>query len=91
MDERLSEASRRFLRNLVAHSSERDVDVWLHAARRALESAGDTTDPEAVLVQLLGAHTDPTKVDRRVLARLAPARRISSCSFWPSASRPTRG
>jgi hypothetical protein len=52
VDDRLSNASRRFLRNLVAHSSERDFEVWVDASRRELEAEGKPTDAKELLARL---------------------------------------
>lgn len=57
VDDRLSSASRRFLRNLVAHSSPGDVQEWVDEATRTLISPGDTGDPEAVVAELRSALT----------------------------------
>lgn len=57
-NDRLADASRGFLRNLVAHSSAREVEAWLSASRRAFGAAGDQTDPEDIIAQLGGVPSD---------------------------------
>jgi hypothetical protein len=52
VDDRLSAASRRFLLNLVAHSSARDIEEWVDAAKRTLTASGELTNPEIVLAEL---------------------------------------
>ncbi len=68
VDPRLSNASRRFLRNLVAHSSERDLDVWLQASRQAFEATGSVANPEGVIAELRAALAEAGNEHRWVVA-----------------------
>ncbi len=52
IDDRLSTASRRFLRNLLAHSSEGELEGWFDAWRRILEAEGKPADAKQTLAQL---------------------------------------
>src|ERR1700721_1131045 len=68
IDDRLSMASRRFLRNLVAHSSEHDIDVWVRATRQSLATSEPGTDPEAALAALRAELVDAGR-DRWVVGQ----------------------
>ena len=58
IDDPLSKASLRFLRNLVAHSSERENTAWVHAARESLPQIEPQANPEVVLDAIRSALTE---------------------------------
>ncbi len=57
-DERLTKASRRFLRDLVSQSSAREIEEWLTMTRVALAEAEPRADREALLSALRAAASE---------------------------------